>query len=183
MAAQISYLSRGFQRLQQFPVKSAASFKKGQFLIWNAGVTRHAATDANLGGIGSTTYIVGRAEEDSTRADGTFKAVVSVMIAEPGTEFGLPLYHATAASAIPKCSGQLGTAYELRNVGGNYDAVALDATTNVKLVVVDFTNEDYLTYPGPITGAAVAIADGTTVKAVVWVAFLVNGTIYGRLAV
>jgi hypothetical protein len=176
MATGISYNTRGFQRTELLPVKASGSFKKGQFLIFNSGVDRHAASDANLGATGNTTRIVGMALEDSTRDDGSAKGVVEVMIAEPGTQFLLPLYHATPASAVATPASQLGRSFELRNVGGNYDAIALDATTNTKLKIVGYATEEYPTWPGRITDTAGSVTAGTTQYANAWVEVLGSAT-------
>ena len=172
MAQAIGRLSRGFQRTRTYPIASGASFKAGQFLIWNAGLTRHASSNADTAATSSTTRIAGMALEDSTKDDGSAKAIAAVMIAEPGTEFLLPLYSATPANAVITPNGQIGTLYELRNVSGNYDAVNIDATTNTKLAIVDFATEDDSAWPGRLTDTGPGnVTAGTTQYANVWVEF------------
>lgn len=180
MAQAIGRLARGLMRTDMLPAKSSASFKMGHFLIWNNGVDRHAASDANLGATGSSTRLVGMALSDSTRKDGSNFAMIPFMIAEPGTEFLMPIYHGTPANAVATPNGQIGTAYELRNVGGNYDAVDVSATTNTKFVIVGYDETEYPLWPASLGSTSQGLTTaGTTQYCNAWVSPVCSATYTG----
>lgn len=173
MAQAIGRLARGLMRTEMLPAKSSASFKAGHMLIWNNGVDRHSASDANLGATGSTTRIVGMALNDSTRKDGPSFAMIDVMVAEPGTQFSMPIYHGTPASAVATPNGQIGTAYELRNVGGNYDSVDVSATTNTKCIIVGYDETEYPLWPASRGSTTQGLTTaGTTQYPNAWIEFV-----------
>lgn len=170
MAQAPAYDARGFQRIAQLPVAASQTIKKGDFLISSSGKMAQACSAGSRVGAASsgavTNRIVGRAEADITTGASVTTETVPVMIAEPGTQFALPVIHATAASALPALA-DIGKAFELerKNDDVDYYGVSLDNTTNKKLKIVEMFLEDFQVYPNAATGDQ----DGR-----VWVEFLLN---------
>ena len=177
---------RGIQRVGRLPIASGQTYLAGDFLAVNSsGQLILAATAGNGSGTngqvgawasGITNLIVGRAIEDAQpRANDptilpTTKLYGEFIVAEPGTQFGVPLYHATAASAYPSPS-QIGVAYELWNlstsatfatgtvVPASFWAIRIDQTTAIKAQIVDFDPDFYQGWPD--IGQASAPSSGT----------------------
>ena len=154
---------------RMMPIQSGATFGVGDFLVMSTtGAVIGAAAGNNYPAASSiNTKIIGRAESPAVDVNtNSANPFVSITKAQPGTEFLLPLYHTTPASAVPTLS-QLGTKYELRNTSGGWPAVDLTQTTNVIVKVVDFDPADYPAWPG-------SYATGSVQEANVWVEILAS---------
>ena len=158
---------RGLMRTVRMPILSTTTFYEGDFLISHStGVaTVYAAEDNPVAATsGMDNRVLGRALEDSHDENGTRKASVTMIIAEPGTEFEVPIYNATQASAVAAPADNLLVSYELYNVN-NVPSVDISETTDVKCQIKDFNPEDLPTWPGAITA-------GTVLNPRVWIEFL-----------
>lgn len=99
--------------------------------------------------------------------------MIDFVVAEPGTQFSVPIYHGTAASAVATPNGQIGTAYEFRNVGGNYDSVDVSATTNTKAVIIGYDETEYPLWPASRGSTTQGLTTaGTTQYCNAWIEFL-----------
>lgn len=158
---------RGKQRVGSWPLLSTTTCKVGDFLVIDAaGKAAVAAASNNPVGATSTNTnrILGRATEESHDENGTIRTVIHFIIAEPGTEFEVPIYHATQASAVATPATDPLTAFELYNVGGVW-AVDISETTDVKCKIVDYNTEDLPTWPDAVTA-------GTVLNPRVWIEFM-----------
>lgn len=145
---------RGVSEIKTFPVKSSATFKQGDFLIFTStGLDIAAASGANVAATSQYVRIVGRALGNALDDNGAVRTHMEVQLANPETEFELPIYHATPASAVADPVNQLGIQYELRNASGGsgYWGVDISATTNKKVQIVDYNIEDYPLWPDGVT--------------------------------
>jgi hypothetical protein len=155
---------------------ASQTFKKGDFLTVDSNGRLAQAISAGSR-VGATTAatnntagrVVGQACQDATGTTGAY--IVYTPVANH--EFMLPVYHSTAASAVPN-TNQIGTSYELIrvNVTVPYWAVDLEHTTNLKATIVDMV-------PGPTghdgdTGSGIATAASTVQYGFVWVRFLAD---------
>jgi hypothetical protein len=158
---------RGPLRIMRMPILSTTTFYEGDYLISDStGVaTVYAAEDNPVAATsGMDNRVLGRALEDSHDENGTRKASASFIVAQPGTQFELPIYAATAANAVAIPADQLLVSYELYNVNG-VPSVDIGETTDVKGQIVDFNQEDLPTWPAAITA-------GTQLNPRVWFEFL-----------
>lgn len=156
---------RGLQNQRLYPVASGATFAAGDFLVLTSTGVQGVSAGSNF--VPGTNPIVGRALEPSTRTDGSNLTApyVAVILAEPGTEFLLPLYHSTPASAVPTIAMLLKSAvYELKQSSNGFPQVDLTATTNTAIRIKDIDPSDCPTWPTSVSGA-VQYAN-------VWVEFL-----------
>ncbi len=179
--------ARGFQRVGTLPIASGQTFKAGDFLSLNSsGQLQQAVTAGNgsstngqcpVWSSGATNLIVGRAIEDAQPSvnDPTIlpatKTYGRFVIAEPGTQFKVPLYHATPGSAYPS-PAFIGQYYELWNLSSSATFatgttvpasayfVRIDKTSVNKCLIVDFSGDDYQGWPEWI-GQASAPSSGT----------------------
>lgn len=159
---------RGVSEIKTYPVKSSATFKQGDFLIFTTtGLDIAAASAANVAATSQYVRIVGRALGNALDDGGVVRTHMEVQLANPETEFELPIYHATAASAIADPANQIGLGFELRNASGGstYWGVDVSANTNKKIYIVDYNIEDYPLWPDGITA-------GTTQYPRVWARFI-----------
>jgi hypothetical protein len=179
-----TYDVRGLQRLGRLPIAASQTYKAGDYLSLNSSGQLQVAissvgNDATAWSSGITNLIVGRATEDAQPATGdptilpTTKLYGEFIIAEPGTQFRMALFHTTATSAYPAPT-QIGAQYNLsyRSITGNSIWCANLASSSAPMVqVVDFV-PDY--YPGwPDVGQAAAPSTGTLSQyADCWVEFL-----------
>jgi len=180
--------ARGLQRIGRLPIAASQTYKAGDFLAVNSsGQLIQAATagdgTSTNGQVGAwssglTNLIVGRAIEDAHPAANdptiipTTKLYGEFIIAEPGTQFEIILWHATYSSAYPN-PNQLSVGYELWNLSSsaawataaqvftatsgainqaviapsNMYVLRLDKTTAVKAQPVDFLPDDYPNWP------------------------------------
>jgi hypothetical protein len=177
-----AYGSRGKQRTLALPEAATQTFIKGDFLTIdsNGRVQQAVAAGSRLGATSGaiTNRIVGRAEVNASGTTGRF---VSVMIAEPGTEFLLPVDHATPSSAVPN-TNLVGKQFELKHVtavspNAAYYAVSLDNNTNVKEKVSDMYTPDHDGYDPTLPG--IATAASTVQYGKVWVEFMDEHCIFG----
>jgi hypothetical protein len=156
----------GLGRIKAYPVAPSSTFVAGDFLTFDSSgrLQQTVSTGANYG---ASALIVGRALENALKDDGSLKAHVSVIIAEPGTRFKMPIYHGTPASAVFNSNLLLSAAsdYELRNTSGGFPALDISATTNKKVRIVDGESESYPGWPDTV-GA------GTQQFPNVWVEFM-----------
>lgn len=179
MAQAPSYGARGLQRVVALPEAASQSFKIGDFLTIDSTfgrVMQGMTVNTSLGGTtgGSTDFrIVGRAMQNATGVTGK---MVDVMIAEPHTEFLLPVYHGTAASAVPD-TNLIGKGFELRYVGGtpNYFAADIEHTTNRKLKVIDMYIPDHTGWDPTVPGFPTQAS--TTRYGQVWCTFIDEQTV------
>lgn len=147
MAQMPSFGARGKKRIVELPEAASQTFKKGDFLTLDGnGRVQQALSAGNNFGLTTAatnnlaSRIVGRAEADASGVTGRF---VPVMVAEPGTQFSLPVWHATPSSAVPNTNLH-GKSFEVRYASGtpNYFALDLSATSYPKARVVEMV-------PGP----------------------------------
>ena len=158
---------RGNPRIIEWPILSTTTFYEGDFLISHStGVaTVYAAEDNPVAATsGMDNRVLGRACEDSHDENGTRKASVKMYVAEPGTEFEVPIYHATQASAVMTPADNFLVSYELYNVN-NVPSVDISETTDIKCQIKDINREDVPTWPAAITA-------GTVLNPRVWIEFL-----------
>jgi hypothetical protein len=171
-----SYGARGLQRVVALPESTNQTFKIGDFLTLDANgrVQQKLTTGSNLGSAAAgavTDYrVVGRAMQSGTNSS-TGGKMVDVMIAEPHTEFLLPLYHGTPASAVPS-TALIGLGFELRYVAGspNYFAIDVSATTNRKMKITDMYIPDHTGWDPSLPGFPTAVS--TTQYGQVWCTFI-----------
>ena len=180
-----NYDSRGLQRIGRLPIAASQTYKAGDWLAVNSSGDLISAIAAGVGNdmsawsSGITNLVVGRAIEDAQPATGditiapTTKLYGTFVIAEPGTQFRLALYHSTASSAYPNAN-QIGAQYNFSYqtiTGNSIWCVNLAATSAPKLQIVDFVPDFY---PGwPDIGQAAAPSTGTLSQyADCWVEFL-----------
>jgi hypothetical protein len=195
--------ARGIQRIGRLPIAASQTYKAGDFLAVNSsGQLIQAATagdgSSTNGQVGAwssglTNLIVGRAIEDAQPVTNdisiipTTKLYGEFIIAEPGTEFEMPLWHATATSAYPN-PNLLATGFELWNLNSsaawatgtnapsNVYVVRIDKTTAVKCQINDFDPSYYPNWPD--VGQASAPSTGTLAQyCYSWVEFL-GGAVY-----
>ena len=101
-------------RIMSLPVASGTVFQKGEVLIWTATGLNIVASATNYAPVSDTTRIAGVANDGYLNPiTGVAYTTVEIIVAEPGTRFCFPLYHATPASAVLALTN-LGKAYELR---------------------------------------------------------------------
>lgn len=166
-----AYGSRGKQRIVALPEAASQTFKKGDFLTLDANGRVQQALSAgnNVGGISvnaTGNRIVGRAEADASGTTGKLAPVMT----PGGTQFELPVYNPTPASAVPS-TAQIGKQYDLRYATGspkNFWAVDISSTANPKLKIVDML----AAYHTGWDGAGYPTAASTTQYGNVWVEFL-----------
>jgi len=156
-----TYETRGLRHTDRFPVATGQTFVKGDFLIFNGSGQLELAVAAGSN-VGSGALIVGQANENALDDYGNLKPSVVVIFAQPGTQFKLPLYNATPASAVFN-TNEFGVRYELANTSGGVWAVDNGHTTNLALTIVGVDGDDY---PGWLNGASGA---GTVEYPGVWV--------------
>jgi hypothetical protein len=146
---------RGPYRVFNYPVKSDASFKEGDFvLLTSTGLYQAAAAGANFADVtNNATRIAGRALAPAVDPNtGAVNAFVQIIAAEPHVEFEVPLYHATPASAVPALT-QIGTGYEMRQSSGGFPQIDVGTTTNAHARITDFAGQDDTpNWPTSITG-------------------------------
>jgi hypothetical protein len=157
----------GLYKITSYPVHSNQTFLYGDFVLFSStGLNAMCALSTAFTAATTTaTCIAGQAQApavDST--SGLPNTSVPVIVPTGDVEFILPLYSATAASAVPKIA-QLGTKYGGYQTSGNYPAVNLDDTTNNFFRVTDFYMSDYAGWPNLVT-------DGTTQYAWVYAVVL-----------
>lgn len=178
--------ARGLQRIGRLPIAAGQTYKAGDYLAVNAsGQLIQAATSGDgtatngqipIWSAGLVNLVVGRAVEDAQPSANdptiipTTKLYGEFIIAEPGTHFEIPIWHATYTSAYPN-PNLLGTGFEIWNLssaaawataaqvlaqGGPLQAVQvpsnayvirLDKTTAVKAQIVGFLPDDYAGWP------------------------------------
>ena len=160
MAQAPSYGARGLQRIIALPEGTSQSFKIGDFLVFDSSgtsgrVVQEVAAGSNfVAGTANQPHhrVIGRALQNATGVAGK---LVEIIIAEPGTEFLLPVYHTTATSAVPD-TAQLGKSFELKYVSGspNYFAIDLQAsgTSAAKVKVTDMYIPDHSGYDPNVPG-------------------------------
>lgn len=168
---------------------ASQTFKKGDFLTIdsNGRVVQTLSAGSSLGATTATinntaARVIGQADQDASGVTGALVQVVPLK----GVQFLLPVYSATPASAIAS-TAQIGKSYELIYVNSDIDhfAVNLDATTNIKLQVVDMLpgagGQNLYADLGVGTGnyanvdfKGYSTAAGTDQYAYVWVEFLAN---------
>jgi hypothetical protein len=179
-----SYEYRGIGRTGRLPIASGQTYKAGDFLAVNSSgqlvaAISSAGSDMSAWTSGQTNLIVGRALEDAQPQTNdptilpTTKLYGTFIVAEPGTQFRMPVYHPTASSAYPSPT-QIGSQYNFSYqtvTGNNVWCVNLNASAAPKLQIVDFV-PDY--YPGwPDVGQSSAPSSGTLSQyADCWVEFL-----------
>ena len=111
--------TRGPQHIDKFPVASGSTFVKGDFLTLNGSGQLQIAVAAGSN-VGSGALIVGMANENALDDSGALRNSVGVIIAQPGTQWKLPIYNATPASAVFN-TNMIGAKYELHNnTGGGF---------------------------------------------------------------
>ena len=192
--------ARGTQRIGRLPIASGQTYKTGDFLALNSSGQLIQAVAAGNGSStngqvpawssGITNLIVGRAVEDAQPNTNdvtivpTTKLYGSFIVAEPGTQFEVPIYHNTASSAYPS-PAFVGVAYDLFNLTAAAFSAAVSApamygvnigsTGAVKCQIVDYNPDDY---PGwPDVGQTSAPSSGTTSQyARTWIEFLGGAT-------
>jgi hypothetical protein len=194
---------RGLQRLGRLPIAGSQTYKAGDFLTLNSsGELQQAATTGNNVAVwssGITNLIVGRATEDAQPQANDVSIVPTVklygefIIAEPGTQFALPIVNGASSNgtaAYPNLN-LIGTAYALRNTAatdfpttvsgtainaGIFYALDISTTTAAKAQIVDWVPDDLTgsTYSGyPDIGAPSAPSSGVqALSARAWVEFL-----------
>jgi len=176
---------RGIQRIGRLPIATLQTYKAGDFLVLNAlgQLTQATTAGTNVGAVSATNLIVGRAIEDAQPSVNdisiipTTKLYGEFIVAEPGTQFELPIYHATASSAYPS-PALLSVGYELGNItfpsaagGTTCYAVDIGHTSNIKVIVVDFVPDEYAGWPD--VGQSPAPTTGTFSQyARAWVEFI-----------
>ena len=143
--------TRGPQHIDKFPVAASQTFVKGDFLTFNGSGQLQLAVAAGSN-VGSGALIVGQANENALDDYGNLKQSVGVIIAQPGTQFKLPLYNATPSSAVFN-TNELGVKYELHNLSSGGFAVDNGSTTNVAVTIVGIAAEDYPGWLHGTTGA------------------------------
>jgi hypothetical protein len=122
-------------KIRNFPVASSQTFKKGDWVTLTSGqVAVAVAAGSNLAG---GTKVLGMAWAD---APTTTNAQVTVVVADDSTEFAVAVYHATPASAVTAVA-QIGTSYELRNDSTGGSVVDIGSTTNTKVQITGFADE------------------------------------------
>lgn len=157
------------------PIKAGETFQEGDFLIWSTtGASKTGTTGADqIAGTTVNTWLLGRAESPAVNPnDNTINPYVTVTACRPGTQFLLPLYSATAASAVTN-QAQLGKNYRLFWQTGStafavFPMVDLDnsgADTQNFVRVVDFNPDDFPAWPS-------GVGPGTVQYATVWVEML-----------
>ena len=173
MAQSPSYQFRGLARTVALPEASTQTFKIGDFLTLDSNgrvqQALSAGTNAGASSAGTTTNrIVGRAMQNAT---GTTGKLVSVILAEPQTEFLVPVYHGTPSSAVPN-TNLIGKGFELRYASGtpNFFAVDISASTNPKVKITDIYPPDHTGYDPSVPGYPTAAS--TTQYGQVWVTFI-----------
>jgi hypothetical protein len=170
-----SYGARGLQRVVALPEAANQTYKIGDFLTLDSSgrLTQGLSTGSNFGASSSGTTanrIVGRAMQNGSNSS-TGGKMADVMIAEPHTEFLLPVYHGTPASAVPK-TDYIGLGFEIRYVSGspNFFAVDVSASTNRKLKVTDMYIPDHTGWDPTVPGFPTAAS--TTQYGQVWCTFI-----------
>lgn len=196
---------RGLARVATLPIAASQTFKEGDYGIANtSGLVEQAATAGDgtstngqvpIWASGITNLIVGRYIEDAQPSPNdptilpTAKTYGKFIIAEPGTQFAIPLFHATAASAYPN-PNLLATGFELWNLNSsatgvpsgttfpsNVYVIRIDKTTAVKAQIVDFWEETFPTWPGDGNAAVSVPSSGTLSQyATCWIEFLGGAT-------
>ena len=173
MAQAPSYGARGLQRIVALPEAATQSFKIGDFLTLDSNGRLQQALTAgnNFAGSSSgttTNRIVGRAMQSATGVTGK---MVDVMIAEPHTEFLLPVYHGTPSSAVPN-TNLVGKGFEVRYASGTtpFFAVDISANTNSKVKVTDMYIPDHTGWDPTVPGFPTAAS--TTQYGQVWCTFI-----------
>ena len=154
--------TRGLRHSAKFAPASGQTFVKGDFLVFNGSgqLTIAVAAGNNVGG---GALIVGQANENALDDYGNLRLSVGVTLAQPGTQFKLPIYHATASSAVFN-PNELGGQYELAFTSGSVWGVDIGHNTNKAAVIVDVAGEDY---PGWLTGTSSGA--GTVLYPNVWI--------------
>ena len=194
---------RGYQRIGRLPIAANQTWKAGDFLTVNSAgnLVQTLSAGNNLGAAsGITLRVVGRAIEDAQPVSGdisivpTTKLYGEFIIAEPGTQFELPIVNGASSNgtaAYPN-TNLIGTRLPLRycttadfpttvsstaiTVGTNVWAADISTNTNPKLIIVDYVPDDLVgsTYAGyPDTGAVSAPSTGVqALSARAWCEFL-----------
>jgi hypothetical protein len=194
-------------RQARIPIAASQTFKEGDWIAVNSsgqgilavasgnGSSTNGQVPAWSGGATTiTNLIVGRAIEDAQPQSGdptilpNPKLYVEVIVAEPGTQFLMPLYHATPGSAYPN-PNLIGTQCGLWNLNGSTATFAtgtnvptnlwvarIDSTTVAQLNIVDFDPTDYPSWPD--IGQTAAPSSGTQSQYCgTWVEFLGGTTL------
>jgi hypothetical protein len=179
-----SYEYKGLARTGRLPIATGQSWSKGDFLAVNSSgqlIAAIAATgsDMTAWSAGIVNLVVGQALEDAQPQSGDVTIVPNpklygtFIIAEPGTRFRMPLYHATAASAYPSpafIGAQYNFSYQTIT-GSNVWCVNIAATNAPKCVIVDYVGDMYQGWPD--IGQAAAPNSGTLAQYCdCWVEFL-----------
>jgi hypothetical protein len=179
MAQAYSPLARGLMNIMSLPEAASQTYAIGDWLILdsNGRLQQAAAAGASVAASSGvrTNKIVGRAVD---AASGTTGKMRNFMVAEPGTHFALPFYHATPGTAVPSTANN-GIQYGLIHVDATVDYYGVDVagTTDVKLKQVDVVLEDHTAWnPGSQT---LATAASTTQYGLVWCEFLSEHCIFG----
>jgi hypothetical protein len=192
---------RGIGRSGRYPIASGQTFKQGDFLGFNssgeliqlvaAGTGSSTSGQVPAYSSGLTNLIVGRAQEDAQPSSNdptilpTTKLYGQVMIAEPGTQFLIPIYDATVASAYPNAN-LVSQPFELWNLNGSTIttmpagstwvtgyAVRIDKTTAIKGIITDWYVDEYVGWPD--IGQAAAPSTGTASQfCACWFEFIGN---------
>jgi hypothetical protein len=197
------YFVRGLQRTGRLPIAASQTYKVGDFLAVNSsGQLIQAATAGDgsstngqvpIWSSGITNLIVGQATEDAQPQANdptiipTTKTYGEFTIAEPGTQFLIPLFHNTASSAYPN-PNLIGVGYELwnlsssatwptgSNVPSNVYVARIDKTTAIKGQITDFNPDEYPNWPD--VGQTAAPSTGTLSQYCgVWFEFLGGATL------
>ena len=168
MATPQQFGVRGHIQIGKWPLyASTGAFGIGDFLkLHTTGeATLAAANNAAVTATsGNSHRILGRALKGSVDENDALRTTAEYIIAQPGTEFCMPVYNDTQASAIATPATDPLTSYGLYNVGGTF-AVNNGDTSAVKCCIKDFDQDDVTTWPAAITA-------GTSVNPRVWVEFL-----------
>jgi len=164
---------RGIQRLGRLPIAASQTWNAGDYLALNSTgqliVALAVGNDYPAYSSGLTNLIVGRATEDAQPATNDVTIVPTVklygefIIAEPGTQFELPVYHATATSAYPVLN-QLTVAYNFsfRTITNNPVWCINIASSSAPVVQIQDFVPDYLLSNGyPDCGQTALPTTGT----------------------
>lgn len=117
--------------VQMFPEAASQTFKAGDLVTLSSGSVAALAT-ADGAITSSNNTVLGVALADAT---GVTSTQIPVKVVDDETLVLLPVYHATAASAIPN-NATVGASYQLRRQDAKY-AIAIDQTSNPVAIVAD----------------------------------------------
>lgn len=193
------FRTKGKQRIERLPVASGQTIKQGDFVCFDSSgnLIQAVAASATLSTATLAAWttsnlllVVGQAQEDfpAPASDPTMltKYKIAVMIAEPGTQFLMPIAHATPSSAYPN-QNLLGRGVNLANwtfpaaVGAN-TMYAVDITAanldnaKAKAQIVDFDDTDWPAWGSDMTTITAPSSGTQSQYAGAWVEFLGNAS-------